>query len=105
MEPNVVFLVGICESKPMEGVMQDRPKEQGTSQQRPDAEIRQEIHERLDEDPLLDAGGIFISVIGGCVLIEGSVENNEAKHRAETHSRQVSGISGHDSNLCIRKPQ
>ncbi|WP_234908316.1 BON domain-containing protein [Rhizobium rhizogenes] len=54
---------------------------------------------------MLDAGGIFISVIGGRVLVEGSVENDEAKHRAETHSRQVSGISGHDSNLCIRKPQ
>jgi osmotically-inducible protein OsmY len=48
----------------------------------------------LKEDLLLDAGGIFISVSGGRVLIEGSVETDEAKHRAETHSRQVSGISG-----------
>ena len=75
------------------------------SRWRPDAEIRAEIHERLNEDPLLDASGIFVSVSSGRVLIEGSVENDEAKRRAETHSRQVSGISGHDSNLCIRKPR
>jgi osmotically-inducible protein OsmY len=75
------------------------------SQWRPDAEIRAEIHERLNADPLLDATGIFVSVSSGRVLIEGSVENDEAKRRDETHSRQVSGISGHDSNLCIRKPR
>ncbi|MFS8110598.1 BON domain-containing protein [Rhizobium jaguaris] len=73
------------------------------TQWRPDAEIRAEIQERLNEDPLLDATSIFVSVSSGRVLIEGSVENHEAKRRAETHSRQVSGISGHDSNLCIRR--
>jgi hypothetical protein len=75
------------------------------TQWRPDAEIRAEIQKSLNEDPLLDAASIFVSVSSGRVLIEGSVENDEAKRRAETHSRQVSGISGHDSNLCIRKPR
>jgi osmotically-inducible protein OsmY len=88
-----------------EGVMQDPHEEHGISQRRPDAEIRQEIHKRLNEDPLLDAGGIFVSVSRGHVLIEGSVENTESKGRAETHSRQVNSITGLDSNLCIRKAQ
>jgi len=73
------------------------------SQARPDHEILDEIHLRLRDDPLLDASGIFVAVSRGRVLIAGSVENDEAKRRAETHSRQVSGISGHDSNLCIRR--
>ncbi|WFU11351.1 BON domain-containing protein (plasmid) [Rhizobium sp. CB3090] len=75
------------------------------SQWRPDAEIRAEIQRRLSEDPLLDITGIFVSVSSGRVLLEGSVENDEVKRRIETHSRQVSGISGHDSNLCVRKPR
>ncbi|MDL2401944.1 BON domain-containing protein [Rhizobium mayense] len=75
------------------------------TQWRPDAEILAEIHERLNGDPLLNAASIFVSVSSGRVLIEGSVENDESKRRAETHSRQVSGISGHDSNLCIRRPR
>jgi osmotically-inducible protein OsmY len=81
------------------------PFKASESQWRPDAEIREDIRKRLKEDPLLDITGIFVSVSSGRVLIEGSVENDEAKRRAETHSRQVSGISGHDSNLCIRKPR
>ncbi|MDL2406118.1 BON domain-containing protein [Rhizobium calliandrae] len=75
------------------------------TQWRPDAEILAEIRERLKEDPLLDHASIFVSVSSGRVLIEGSVESDESKRRAETHSRQVSGISGHDSNLCIRRPR
>jgi len=81
------------------------PFNASASQRRPDADIRREIHERLNDDPLLDASGIFVSVSNGRVLIEGSVTNDEAKRRAEGHSRQVNGISGHDSNLSIRKPQ
>jgi osmotically-inducible protein OsmY len=81
------------------------PFNASASQRRPDADIRREIHKRLNEDPLLDASGIFVSVSNGRVLVEGSVTNDEAKRRAEGHSRQVNGISGHDSNLSIRKPR
>ncbi|AVA25092.1 BON domain-containing protein [Rhizobium sp. NXC24] len=81
------------------------PFKASESQWRPDAEIRAEIHRKLSEDPLLDISGVFVTVNNGRVLIEGSVENDEAKGRVETHSRQVSGISGHDSNLCVRRPR
>jgi osmotically-inducible protein OsmY len=81
------------------------PFKASESQWRPDAEIRAEIQRRLSEDPLLDISGVFVTVSDGRVLLEGSVENDEVKRRIETHSRQVSGISGHDSNLCIRKPR
>lgn len=72
-------------------------------QERTDAEIRSEIEGRLQEDRLLDETSIFVTVSRGRVLIEGSVDNHEAKQRAEAISRQATGIVGHDSNLAIRK--
>lgn len=72
-------------------------------QERTDAEIRAEIAKRLEADGLLDVAGIFVTVSHGRVIIEGSVENHEAKQRAEAISRQASGITGHDTNLAVRK--
>jgi osmotically-inducible protein OsmY len=68
-----------------------------------DEDIRTEIQARLDEDPLVDARSIFVSVSNGRVLLQGSVGNYEEKRRAETSSRQVSGIVGNDSNLTARR--
>ncbi len=70
--------------------------------ERTDAEIRAEITSRLEADDLLDVAGIFVTVSRGRVIIEGSVENYEAKRRAEAISRQASGITGHDTNLAVR---
>jgi osmotically-inducible protein OsmY len=72
-------------------------------QERTDADIRAEITTRLEADRLLDVTGIFVTVSHGRVIIEGSVENHEAKQRAEAISRQASGITGHDTNLAVRK--
>ncbi|MGV1794041.1 BON domain-containing protein [Rhizobium sp. A37_96] len=70
--------------------------------QRADTEIRAEIESRLEADGLLDAVGIFVTVSCGRVVVEGSVENHEAKQRAEAIFRQTGGIVGHDSNLVVR---
>nr|WP_183872597.1 BON domain-containing protein [Rhizobium sp. BK491] len=73
--------------------------------ERTDVEIRTEIESRLKADQLLDETSIFVTVSHGRVVIEGSVENHEAKQRAEALSRQAGGIIGHDSNLAVRKSQ
>ncbi len=78
--------------------------DQAPKQERTDAEIRREIEGWLKADQLLDEASIFVSVSRGRVMIEGSVENHEAKQRAEAISRQARGIVGHDSNLAVRKP-
>ena len=72
-------------------------------QERTDAEIRLEIEGKLKADQLLREASIFVTVSRGRVVIEGSVENHEAKQRAEAISRQASGITGHDSNLAVRR--
>ena len=73
--------------------------------ERTDVEIRTEIESGLKADQLLVATSIFVPVSHGRVVIEGSVENHEAKQRAEAISRQAGGIIGHDSNLAVRKSQ
>ncbi|MDK4705766.1 MULTISPECIES: BON domain-containing protein [unclassified Rhizobium] len=78
-------------------------KSSALAQERTDGEIRTEIEDRLRADRLLDTASIFVTVSRGRVIVEGSVENHEAKQRAEAISRQASGIVGHDSNLTVRK--
>ncbi|MGY5776551.1 BON domain-containing protein [Rhizobium sp. LEGMi135b] len=86
------------------GMPEDRPGNASTlTQERSDGEIRTEIEGRLKADRLLDEASIFVTVSRGRVIVEGSVENHEAKQRAEAISRQASGIVGHDSNLTVRK--
>lgn len=83
---------------------EDRPGDTSTlTQERTDVEIRTEIEGRLKADRLLNEASIFVTVSRGRVIVEGSVENHEAKQRAEAISRQARGIVGHDSNITVRK--
>ncbi|EEF26582.1 conserved hypothetical protein [Ricinus communis] len=83
---------------------EDPPARTSTStQERTDEQIRTEIEGRLKADRLLNEASIFVTVSRGRVIVDGSVENHEAKQRAEAISRQASGITGHDSNLTVRK--
>lgn len=70
-----------------------------------DATIRREIERKLDADPMISIAGIFVSVSRGRVMIEGSVEDHEAKQRAEAICRQANGIVAHHTNLIVRKAQ
>lgn len=90
-------------SQPLDDLVTEEGASSAQKQERADAEIRAEILGRLKADGLLDAAGIFVTVSRGRVIIEGSVENHEAKQRAEAISRQAAGIVGHDSNLAVRK--
>ena len=72
-------------------------------QARMDGEIRTEIEGRLKADRLLKQESIFVTVSRGRVIVEGSVENHEAKQRAEAISWQASRIVAPDSNLTVRK--
>ncbi|NLR97554.1 BON domain-containing protein [Rhizobium sp. P38BS-XIX] len=73
--------------------------------ERSDATIRKEIERQLDADPIINIAGIFVSVSRGRVMIEGSVEDHEAKQRAEAICRQANGIVSHHTNLIVRKTQ
>lgn len=93
---------GASGSEVIDGATQSEAPYASTPE-RTDGEIRTEIESRLKADHLLDETSIFVAVSHGRVVIDGSVENHEAKQRAEAISRQAGGIIGHDSNLAVRK--
>ncbi|RAK55114.1 BON domain-containing protein [Phenylobacterium soli] len=68
---------------------------------RADERISDEAHERLTEDPYVDASNISVSVSGGEVTLSGTVESREAKHRAERCVEDVSGVNHVQNNLRV----
>jgi osmotically-inducible protein OsmY len=66
---------------------------------RSDERISDEVHQRLTDDPWLDASDIGVSVSGGEVTLSGTVESREAKHRAERIVEDLSGVQHVQNNL------
>jgi len=66
---------------------------------RSDERISDEVHERLTDDPYVDASNITITVAGGEVTLSGTVEDRDAKHRAEWMVEDVSGVCHVQNNL------
>ncbi len=66
---------------------------------RSDERISDDAHERLTEDPWLDASAITLTVVAGEVTLSGSVEDREAKHRAERIVEDISGVVHVQNNL------
>lgn len=68
---------------------------------RSDERISDDAHQRLTDDPWLDASNINVSVSGGEVTLSGTVENREAKHRAERCVEDISGVTHVQNNLRV----
>jgi osmotically-inducible protein OsmY len=68
---------------------------------RNDERISDEVHERLTDDPYIDASNVTIAVSGGEVTLSGTVEHRDAKHRAERIIEDVSGVSHVQNNLRV----
>jgi len=69
---------------------------------RSDARIDEEVHERLTDDPWLDASEIGVAVSGGEVTLTGTVDDREAKHRAERIVEDLSGVNHVQNNIRVR---
>ncbi|MDP3175658.1 MAG: BON domain-containing protein [Phenylobacterium sp.] len=72
---------------------------------RSDARISDDIHDRLTDDPWLDASEITVAVANGEVTLSGTVADREAKHRAERSVEHVSGVDHVQNNLRIGQLQ
>jgi osmotically-inducible protein OsmY len=70
---------------------------------RSDERISDDAHQRLTDDPWLDASSISLSVSEGEVTLSGTVENREAKHRAERLIEDLSGVTHVQNNLRLAK--
>jgi osmotically-inducible protein OsmY len=69
--------------------------------QRPDERISDDAHQALTDDPWVDASQVSVSVSGGEVTLSGTVENREAKHRAERCVEDIPGVRHVQNNLRV----
>ncbi|WP_265502871.1 BON domain-containing protein [Paracoccus beibuensis] len=72
---------------------------------RSDERIREDVSDRLMDDPHLDASDIEVSVSGGEVTLDGTVTERFAKRHAEDISESASGVKHVQNNLRVRDRQ
>jgi osmotically-inducible protein OsmY len=70
--------------------------------QRPDQRISDDVNDRLAEDPFIDASDIEVHVTNGEITLMGSVENRDAKRRAEDIVESVSGVKNVENRLKVK---
>lgn len=71
---------------------------------RSDERIREDVSDRLTDDPYLDASGIEVKVSSCEVTLDGNVDSRYGKRRAEFLADQVSGVAHVQNNLRVRGP-
>jgi len=69
---------------------------------RSDERIREDVCDRLTDDPEIDARAIEVKVKGGEVTLSGAVENRRAKRHAEALIDRVSGVKDVHNGLRVQ---
>lgn len=69
---------------------------------RSDARISEDVHDRLSDDPYLDATNIAVEVNDREVTLSGLVDHRHDKRRAEDCAESVSGVTHVQNNLRVR---
>jgi osmotically-inducible protein OsmY len=69
---------------------------------RSDERIKEDISDRLGDDPYIDASEIEISVSNGEVTLIGSVDNRSEKRRAEDIVENISGVLNVENRIRVR---
>jgi osmotically-inducible protein OsmY len=70
---------------------------------RSDDRIREDVCDRLSDDPFIDASDIEVRVEGSEVILSGRVESREAKRRAEDMIESISGVSNVQNQLRVSR--
>ena len=68
---------------------------------RADERINDDVHDRLTDDPHLDASDIVVAVESGEVTLGGLVRSRHDKHRAEHLVERVLGVTHVQNNLRV----
>lgn len=68
---------------------------------RSDERIREDISDRLSDDPYVDASDIEVKVSNGEVMLEGHAENKQTKRRAEDIAEAVAGVKNVENHLKV----
>jgi len=73
--------------------------------QRSDERIREDINERLTDDPMIDASEIEVQVQNREVTLTGTVRDRNERRRAEDLAESISGVSHVQNNLRVGQRQ
>ncbi len=68
---------------------------------RSDDRIREDVNDRLSDDPYVDASEIDVQVSGAEVTLTGTVDSRNARRRAEDLAERVSGVTHVQNNLRV----
>ena len=68
---------------------------------RSDERIKEDVNDRLADDPFVDASDIEVSVSNGEVTLTGSVDHRSTKRRAEDIAEAVSGVKNVENRLRV----
>ena len=68
---------------------------------RSDERIREDVCDRLTDDPHVDASAIRVSVEAGVVSLQGEVPARYMKHRAEDCAEHISGVKDVENRLRV----
>lgn len=69
---------------------------------RSDDRIREDVNDRLTDDPFVDASEIEVTVSGCEVTLSGTVDSRMAKRRAEDIAESVSGVRHVQNNIRVK---
>lgn len=70
---------------------------------RSDDRIRDDINDRLSDDPFVDASDIEVNVSNGEVTLTGNVDHRSTKRRAEDLAESISGVKHVENRLRINQ--
>jgi len=70
---------------------------------RSDDRIRDDVNDRLTDDPYVDASDVDVTVSGCEVTLTGMVDSRMARRRAEDIAESVSGVTHVQNNLRVRQ--
>jgi osmotically-inducible protein OsmY len=70
---------------------------------RSDDRIREDVNDRLSDDPHVDASDIEVAVSSCEVTLSGTVDSREAKRRAEDIAERVSGVKHVQNNVRVQQ--
>ena len=68
---------------------------------RSDERIREDVCDRLTDDPHVDGSAVRVSVEAGVVTLQGEVPERYMKHRAEDCAEHISGVKDVENRLRV----
>lgn len=68
---------------------------------RSDERIREDVCDRLTDNPHVDASSIQVMVEAGVVTLQGEVPDRQMKHRAEDCAERISGVKDVENRLRV----